>query len=108
MICGNQKCRGAIPDFNAKTIKIIESFLMLLNVENLKKSKIDIVIKTIEAIAWGIKYLIADSVELKFNLNRIRGITLIKLISSPNQVINQLLEEQAITVPVTKNVTKII
>ena len=50
------------------------------------------------------KYLIADSVELKFNLNRIRGIILIKLISKPSQLIIQELEEQAINVPKIKNI----
>lgn len=52
-----------------------------------------------DAIAWAKKYLIAVSVERGFNLLIRRGISLIKLISSPSQQTNQELAEQAIKVP---------
>lgn len=107
MIWGNQKCSGANPDFTAK-IKIIIIFIVSwLNLKIKEKSRIVVTIKTIDAMAWGIKYLMADSVELKFNLNKIRGITLIKFTSNPSHVINQDLDEHAINVPVIKKVTKI-
>lgn len=108
MIWGNQKCRGAIPDFSPRIIKIIKFKFKLIKLEDLVKSSITTEIKIIEAIACGIKYLIADSVELKFSLKRIRGITLIKLISNPSQVINQDLEEHAKIVPAIRNAVKII
>lgn len=108
IICGNQKWKGAIPDFKANTIKMIDLEFSWVKLEYFKKSKIEIVIRMIEAIAWGIKYLIADSVELNLNLKRIRGITLIKLISSPSQVTSHDLEEHATTVPMIRNATKII
>lgn len=63
-------------------------------------------IKT-EPIAWGRKYLMHASVEGVLILIRIRGIILIKLISSPSQAINQELAEKAIIVPTTKNIKNI-
>ena len=56
----------------------------------------------IEAIAWGKKYLIDASVLVLLILTRIRGIILIKLISKPNHLVNQELDETATTVPVVK------
>ena len=62
----------------------------------------DMIIKTIEAIAWTKKYLIAASVRLKVNLLRIRGIILIKLISNPNQHVNHELADTATIEPINK------
>lgn len=104
IIWGNQKCRGAIPDFRAKAIKIIKEEVKLKKVENFKFSRTAKIIKIIEANAWGMKYLIADSVELKFNLKRIRGIILIKLISNPSHLIIHELDEMVRKVPIIKNI----
>ena len=53
-------------------------------------------------MAWTIKYLIAASVKLNINLLRIRGIILIKLISSPNKQVNHEFAEIATVVPINK------
>lgn len=96
---GNQKCRGAIPDFIAKA-RIRGSLIKKPGIEKVGRVKeIALIIKIREAMAWGIKYLIADSVELKFNLKRIRGITLIRLSSKPSHLKIHDLEVQAIKVP---------
>ena len=50
------------------------------------------------------KYLIDASDKDWFNLITIMGIILIKLISSPNHTVNQLLALTEITVPRIKNV----
>lgn len=52
-----------------------------------------------EAIACERKYLIEASERLELSLLRIRGTILIKLISSPNQAVNQELEEIEIIDP---------
>lgn len=44
----------------------------------------------------------AASVIFLFNLISIRGVILIKLISSPSQAVNQLFEEIEIIVPIIK------
>lgn len=59
-------------------------------------------IKIREAIACTRKYLIAVSVDKGFNLIIIRGIILIKLISSPSQHVNQFEALIAITEPTIK------
>lgn len=68
---------------------------------NLKKATEEKII-IIEARAWAIKYLIADSEANGFNWVTRRGIRLIKLISNPNQAVNHEEEEQAINVPKNK------
>ena len=52
-----------------------------------------------DAIACGRKYLMAASVDLKFNSLSIRGIKLIKLISRPTQHVNHELADTATAVP---------
>lgn len=97
--CGNHTCIGAIPAFIVRA-RIIKASL-ISRVTDLIWENLIIVerINIREAIAWTIKYLIAASVRGFFNLNRIRGIILIKLISSPTQLVNQELEEIATVVP---------
>lgn len=97
--CGNHICMGAIPAFMVRA-RIIKTSL-ISRVIDLIWENLTIVerINIREAIACTIKYLIAASVRGFFNLNRIRGIILIKLISSPTQLVNQELEEIATIVP---------
>jgi hypothetical protein len=59
-------------------------------------------------MACARKYLIADSVDLKFNSLIIRGIKLIRLISNPNQHVNHEFDDTATKVPVIINVINII
>lgn len=70
----------------------------------IKKFNKNIIIIIIEAMAWIRKYLMADSVVLKFTLYRMIGINLIKLISNPNQLINHEFDDRAIKVPIIKNI----
>lgn len=60
----------------------------------------------IEAIAWIKKYLIAISKEELFNLLIRIGVKLIKLSSNPIHAISQEEEEQAIIVPIIKDIIK--
>lgn len=103
---GNQKWKGAIPALMAIAAKIknlvLLRYVFISNIISVQA----ITMRIIEAIAWARKYLIAASVDLKFNSLRIRGIKLIKLISRPSQQINQELEEIAISVPDTKKSKK--
>ena len=98
-IWGNQKWKGAKPPLRlkAETIKISVTSKIRISVK--KKLTVKAKIKTMEAKAWAKKYLIEASVKFLFNLIRIRGIILIKLISNPNQQVNQEFEEIAIIVP---------
>jgi len=99
---GNHRWKGAIPALIAKATKIInpENPIKLFNV--LRDSTQVEAIKITEAMACVRKYLIADSVDLKSNSLRIRGINLIKLISSPSQHINHELADTAIIVPLIR------
>jgi len=59
-------------------------------------------INRMDPMAWAKKYLIAASEVILSNLMTIRGISIIKLISKPNQDKNHELEEQAKIVPSIK------
>jgi hypothetical protein len=85
-----------------KAIRIISFCVFIIFIkERLASVRLaKIIIK--DAIACAIKYLIAVSVERGVNLIIRRGISLIKLISSPSQQVNHELAEHATTVPVTK------
>jgi hypothetical protein len=102
MTWGSQKCKGEAPIFKARdeiriTItKFMEFKEWLKNIT--KEAKISI----IEARAWVIKYLMEASVHWGFILLMRIGINLIKLISNPNQAVNQEEEEHAMKVPVAK------
>lgn len=105
IISGNQKCRGGIPVFNTREKKIkLSSDSIVISLDNVKLA-VALMINKIEPKAWIKKYLIEASVRGLFNLISIRGIILIILISSPNQAVNQELEETATAVP-NKRVTK--
>jgi len=89
VIWGNQKCKGAIPIFRPKEIKIKELWKDKLKIKVLWISFTEKAINNKDAKAWTVKYLIAISVKLKFTWNSIRGINLITLISNPSQARNQ-------------------
>jgi len=99
---GNQKWKGANPAFIKRAeVKIISRFSKF-KYSWFKNLKFTPKINKIDAIAWVKKYLIEASVSLEFNFESIRGIILIKLISNPSHLVNQELEDTAITVPVIK------
>jgi hypothetical protein len=77
--------------------------IKLLSVSELSVNLEKMIVR--DAIACAKKYLIAVSLERGVNLIIKSGISLIKLISRPNQQVNQELAEQAIVVPITR-VTK--
>lgn len=99
---GNQKWNGAIPILTLSAIKIIiiELISSIETVDILSNSLVKINI--IDAIACTIKYLIAVSVDRGVNLIINKGIRLIRLISSPNHLVYQVLAEQAKIVPIIK------
>lgn len=104
---GNQKCKGANPLFIAKDKIIKISGINKIFISVKKKLIVIEKINKIEAKAWVKKYLIAASVLFFLKLISIRGIILIKLISSLNHVKNQELEETAKKVLETKEKIKI-
>jgi len=108
MTWGNQKWKGDMPDLINRAIKI-KMLLSIIFISGCKifNDRAENIIKT-DAIAWARKYLMADSVVIGVRLIIRRGIILIILISNPNQQVNQQSAEQAIIVPITRNVTKII
>ena len=108
IIWGNQKWNGAIPALVAIAIKITGFIIELKFIAMLRGSAEAKKIKNTEAIACTRKYLMAASVVELFRLLKIKGINLIKLISSPSQQVNQELAETAITVPSTKKIKKVI
>lgn len=99
---GNQKWRGAIPAFNAKAVASKASDTSKLILSLLANNIIAGKIKKIEASAWARKYLIAASVKFGLNLFSIRGIILIRLISSASQAVNHEFAEIATKVLVTR------
>ena len=102
MTWGSQKWRGAAPIFiPIPTIKKV-CLISIKLLELLKKIKDADIIIIIDARAWVIKYLILASEEDGLILLIIRGISLIRLISKPNQHENHEEDEIAIKVPVIK------
>jgi hypothetical protein len=85
---------------SAIKIIIIELISSIETVDILSNSLVKINI--IDAIACTIKYLIAVSVDRGVNLIINKGIRLIRLISSPNHLVYQVLAEQAKIVPIIK------
>lgn len=85
---GNQKWRGAAPNFinKDKAIKVYEILTVYIYKD------LDI-IKIVEARAWTRKYLIAASVKWEFSFVEIRGIKDSRLSSKPNHAPNQEVEE---------------
>lgn len=87
---GNQKWNGAAPIF----VKSVEFRIIIGNCLNsrLLNEFIFVIIKImennkiVEARAWVIKYLMDDSVDIKFLVLLKRGIIDNKLISSPNHI----------------------
>jgi len=101
---GSQKWNGAAPIFKDRGRIIIELIKLIELDESLKNKIIAENIRITEAIAWVIKYLIAVSVLWEFILEIRIGVILIKLISRPNQQVNQEYAEQAKIVPKNKEV----
>jgi len=95
---GSQNWNGGIPDFII-IANIISSLLIKIELEKLEmKNIIKEEMIMMEAKACVRKYLIAILVELNLILLIIRGINIIKLISSANQDTSHLLDEIAIIV----------
>lgn len=103
MIWGNQKWNGGSPSLIIRADVKIKWVKLNILYEVIDISMDAHKIIATEAIAWGRKYLIHDSVELLPILYTNKGIILIRLISNPIQAKNQELEEIEITVPIIKN-----
>ena len=106
---GNQKWNGAIPNLIASDkiimfLELINKFLMAISVFSIVVVKI----KIRDAIACGIKYLMADSVNFIVGANIINGMALIKLISSPIHAVIHELADIVMMVPVIINLIKTI
>lgn len=98
---GNQKWKGAAPNFNIKAdtniIVIIPLFII-----SFMYSVIDTIIdinRTEEARAWVRKYFSAASVDIKLFLAVIRGINASKLISNPIQALSHEVDDTDKIVP---------
>jgi len=105
---GNHVWKGAIPALIARDKKIIvfkvSNDKILVSTAWIEAEKIS----KIDAMACAKKYIIADSVDLKFSSLKIIGINLIKLISSPIHLVNQELDDTAVIVPNIIKAIKII
>jgi len=99
IILGNQKCRGGMPAFISREIKINSSIDSILTDMEDDIRRFTLIIKRVEARAWIRKYLIEASTRGFLTLISMRGAILIKFISSPNQLVNQELADTAIKVP---------
>jgi len=107
MIFGNQKCRGGIPAFITKEIKIKSSRdSILIDIEE-ERIRFTLMIRKVEARAWIKKYLIEASTRGFLTLMSIRGVILIRLISRPSHLVNQELADTATKVPKIKVEIKI-
>lgn len=100
MIWGNHKWKGGIPALIIRVMRMIVSELSIDQEEAVKLLKLIEEIINKEAIAWAMKYLIALSVREVLILIIIMGVIIIKLISRPNQAVNQVFEEIATIEPV--------
>ncbi len=87
LISGNQKWKGAAPNFVSNEIfkRFVVKFLRIVKLKEwvIEKSKI------IEAMAWVIKYFKQASAGKIFLWLLKRGIILNKLISNPIHILNQ-------------------
>jgi len=86
---GNQKCRGGIPAFISREKKIKISNVSILIARDDSMIRLTLIISMVEAKAWIRKYLIEASTSILLTLISIRGVILIRLISSPSQLVNQ-------------------
>lgn len=97
MMGGSQKCRGAAPIFR------ISAVIMRLSVRAGERGVSTILpIRREDLNAWMRKYFRAACVEKEFFLSQMRGINDRVLISRPNQLIYQEVEEAVIIVPITR------
>jgi len=96
---GSQKWKGAAPILIARAMEMVVLIIEIELDELFEKISIEEKIKRMDAMAWAMKYLMAVSVDWGFILFTMMGIKLIRLISNPNQQINQEEEEVAIKVP---------
>jgi len=107
IILGNQKCRGGMPAFINKDIKIKNSAVSILRAIEEDIVKLTLIISKVEASACTKKYLIEASTKGDLDLISMRGAILIKLISNPSHLVNQEFADTAIRVPNIKVEIKI-